>query len=191
MTQLEIYNLALASIGADVLASVSEDSKGAEICNTFWALTRNIVLSAYPFPSCTKRTKLIALSGLEKYEYAYAYSLPSDYLSLIEIISLKGTAPYGGSRFILEGNSIMIDIEKPIIRYIFDNTDTTTYEVPLIELLVLHLSYQISYALQGKESRTDMQMQKYMAKLNEVTTAFSRTRTNEPQGDDYMIGERM
>ena len=187
MTQLEIYNAALVSIGASPVTATTEASKEAETCNIYWSLTQDIVMSTYAWPSCTKRAKLINLSAVEKLDYAYAYALPSDFLMLIEVLHITAYSP---EMYSIECGNILTNEQSPQIKYIYRNTDTTTYETGLTELLILHLSYQIAYAIQGKETRSDMQLQKYMLKLNEIRTRISRHKTNEPIGNDYMLWER-
>jgi len=81
--QVDIYNLALGNIGSsDVVASLEERSKQANVCNRFYDLARDSMLADFDWPFATRYETLALVADVAP-GWAYAYEYPSDCLRLL------------------------------------------------------------------------------------------------------------
>lgn len=77
-----VCNLALLRIGQLArITSLADESTEAEACLTCWDLARDATLEAAAWPFATRRHALTAITDGERGAWAYAYSLPSDFIA--------------------------------------------------------------------------------------------------------------
>lgn len=79
-SQVEIANVSLGLCGSARINAVTEDSKGAQYVNQFWALARQYCISGHPWNFALKRRELAAQTTSPVFEWDYAYPLPEDCL---------------------------------------------------------------------------------------------------------------
>lgn len=78
---VDICNLALGHIGTKAfISSLTDDSAEAEVCNRFYASTRDAALASAPWPFAKKRADL-ALLNTTREGWAFCYARPSTCLS--------------------------------------------------------------------------------------------------------------
>lgn len=77
-----VCNVALLRVGhTQTINSLDDPSAAAKACKTLWDFTRDELLQARPWPFATKRASLAAITDGERDGYAFAYSLPADFLA--------------------------------------------------------------------------------------------------------------
>lgn len=89
-TDADICGLALGRLGVDKTVSslATEQTKEASLCRRFYALCRDEVLSRAPWPFAIKIQALAPLADADLLPgWGYQYDLPSDCLSLIEVVA--------------------------------------------------------------------------------------------------------
>lgn len=90
MTQLEVYNTALLRAGvSETIASLTENTKNAKLCNRLYTQVRDYVLRDFPWNFATRMVTL-ALSGTAPTNWEYQYAYPSDCLKVREVVSAGG-----------------------------------------------------------------------------------------------------
>jgi len=158
--EVGIYNLALSEVGAkSSVASVTEKSRAAELCNMWYQTTVETVLRAAPWPSATGIKRLALLKERDtSLEWAaadpdpgwqYAYSAPSDmlrprYLSTYERFS---SSLYNNSP------AIMTNVDKAILVYTKRQLQVGVWDPQLKLAIVQALAAHIAMPLQGKPAR--------------------------------------
>jgi hypothetical protein len=81
VSDVDICNRALIRIGQkQLIASRTEDSVPAQLCDALFDQVRDEVLEAFPWPILTKHATLAQLTSTRS-GWAYAYALPVDCLS--------------------------------------------------------------------------------------------------------------
>jgi hypothetical protein len=93
---VDICNLALSHIGdtADVSSiSPPEGSAQADHCAKFYPIARDSLLSMHCWSFATKRALLVQVENPYS-QWNYAYSLPSDLMSIISILPSDATSDY-------------------------------------------------------------------------------------------------
>lgn len=78
MTQLELYNMALAHIGKTPLDSLSDNTESRIYCDAFYEITRKLFLKQSKLHLARKEKALSLASGESSVRYGYIYDMPAD-----------------------------------------------------------------------------------------------------------------
>lgn len=88
MTDVEICNLALASIGeATQITSLSDGSTRANQCLLELQAAVDDLLSETDWQWCTKRVEIAASGTTPDFGFSYQYNLPNDFVRLVKFFS--------------------------------------------------------------------------------------------------------
>jgi len=176
---VEIANLSLAMIGADPIVGFSDQSIQAQLCDRFYTPTRDEVLESRNWTFAIKRATLTGTANSAFSEWAYTYTLPSDYLRLIQID--KDEVETIQSKYALEGNKLLSDRVGIEICYVAKVTQVDLYSPLFVEALATKLAIKLAGPLQ----KPDMVKQLFLtyAKIQETPQAGEqRKRTNRVVG---------
>lgn len=164
-TETEICNSALIKVGADTIASLTDNSKRARLCNKLYGTCRDEVLYAHPWNFAIKRVQLARLSTSPTYEFTYAYQLPSD---VLRVLGTKGSDLYGPTlNWQREGDTIVSDESSMMVRYIAKITDVQKFNSMFKEVLALRIAGDLAYPLTQSNSLTDRLKKEYREWIRE------------------------
>jgi hypothetical protein len=91
-TEASICNLALIRIGsAALIDSLNEDTAEARACKVLYPHTRDNALSEFDWPFARRRSTLARLAGVERTNWGFAFTLPTDCLAVRSIITATRT----------------------------------------------------------------------------------------------------
>ncbi len=134
-TQVEICNMALGLIGAENITSISENTRTAKVCNTFYSSTLKNVLRSHNWNFAVKRAVLTS-SGTPAFEFTYQITKPTDYLRVVEFYNYKGPFKEEGNKILLNQNSVQIKyIRNDVVETEFDESFTTALSSKLAEVM--------------------------------------------------------
>jgi len=79
-SKIQICNLALASLGEDFIRSLDEGNKRAKMCDIFYDITRDYLLTKFDWPFARRVVKLQAVDteGLTIPSGQFVFQLPND-----------------------------------------------------------------------------------------------------------------
>jgi hypothetical protein len=144
-SQIDIVNRALSHLGELPIVSMSDNIKTARVMDELWDVTRDAFLQFYPWNFALKRASITADVSPPAWGYTNQYSLPNDFISLVDIKD----SPY----YTIEGSKILTDEGSPIyIRYIYKVTDTTLYPSTYVSALSLFLAFNAAEVLTQNSS---------------------------------------
>lgn len=144
---------ALLKIGGDIISSLTDGSRGANICNQLYATLRDEVMGSAPWRFAQKQAQLSALSTSPLFEYGYQFTIPSDCLRVLTVCSGKWTQ---------QGNNILCNDAGPIdTTYLFQNTDETSWDARFGEALAWRMSMELALALVQSQSIRDVAEKNY------------------------------
>ena len=154
-SETSIASWALSKLGSARVASISQDSKGAEAMNFRFPYVRDAMLQAYPWRFAMVRTTLAADATAPEWGYARRFLLPSDCLqfralgddiaSIQEIgVTVRGLG-FGtiGTGAVCEviGQYIHTDLSAPLkIEYIRQVTDVGEFPDVFAEAMACKLA---------------------------------------------------
>lgn len=85
VAEVDIINAALTRASARVISSISDSTPGGLIAGDVYTFERDEELRAHVWNFAVTRVRLPRLTVLPKFEFAYAYKLPSDWLRTVSV----------------------------------------------------------------------------------------------------------
>jgi hypothetical protein len=143
----EICNSALNLLGASNIASLTDDSKNARICNQRYEPIRNRIFRSHPWNCLIKRIELAQDTDAPVIEYEYAYTLPSDCLRVLKIHNGSTDSINSDLDYKIEGRKILTNQATLYLVYVSLVTDPNEIDVYLQEAIAATLAADIAYAL--------------------------------------------
>lgn len=141
LSKTQIANRALYKVGEARVSNVdTDDSIAAEVISDVWDSVRDSLVAQYPWNFAIARASIAVDATAPAWGYNKRYTLPSDFLSLLEI---KNTPDYK-----IESGYILTDEGSPLkIRYIKKVTTVGDFDTLFAEALACELAVQISERL--------------------------------------------
>jgi len=165
LTEVQIANLALLAVGTrSTITGLAEASREAEVCNLFYAQTRDQLLKAAPWSFSKSYARLAVtkernesatwVDGDPEPGFHWAYALPTDFLYpryLHDFSSFTlGAITVGAA---LNVKVIMSNLEAAVLTYTKSVTDTAKWDQDFTQAMIDALSGRIAMPINGKASR--------------------------------------
>jgi hypothetical protein len=141
MTDIDIWNMALARIGARYgISDIDEDSPEARACALFWPSVRKSALRRHPWCFAMVRQALaVHVSSPLTSDWGYSYSLPVNCLRVIRLAT--------GAPFEVAGRNLHTDDAAAEAYFIDEDCDPSSYDPCFVEAASLHLSSSLAMPL--------------------------------------------
>lgn len=165
-SEVGICNAALINLGEDTIISLDEDTKAARLCSQRYAPIRDAELRTARWNFAIERVQLAQLTTTPAWEYLYEYSLPSDYLKLVETDLDDVKEPYA-----IEGNKVRTNSSEVYIRYVRQVTDPNEFDSAFIEALAARISVMLAKPLTDSETVLAAMKELYKDAIQEARTA--------------------
>ena len=161
-SEVGICNQALIKVGAARITALTDDTKQARLLNSIYETKRDAELSANPWTFATKRAQIPASAVAPAFGWAYAYPLPSDFLTLVEVgENYSFYDSDAGALFSIEIDSngspaILTDQTSPLdVRYIYRVTNTGLFPALFVEALACRLAAEACEELTQSSSKRE------------------------------------
>ncbi len=187
LSETDICNLALDHLGEEVILSSGVDNRPAvRFVNRWYAHSRDTLLETAYWRFARKRASLAADTDAPAFEWAYAYTLPSDFLRLIPA-TLDGYRSGAELDYDIEGGKILTHSGAPLlIRYIARVTDPTKFSGMFADALALSLALRGSMKITGKQGYREALAKEFQqALLNAQVTDGMAGDIQQPLSSDW------
>lgn len=151
-SDVEIANRGITKLGGARISSFDDNTTESRAIKSLYDIARRTLLRRALWSFAKKRAKLAAVvitPGSEDWDFQYQYTLPPDFLRLIQVndyVEVVGFNPgrtRDDSPYQLEGNRILTNYAPPLkIRYIADITDPTKYDSIFIEAFASQIAFE-------------------------------------------------
>jgi len=165
---VNICNSALNLLGASTIASLTDDTKNARLCNQRYEPVRNRVFRSHAWNCLHKRLQLAQNSTAPVVEYDHAYALPSDCLRVLKIHNGSTDSIASDLNYKLEGRNIVTDIDTVFVIYIALDTDPNNYDTYLRESISHQLAADLCYAITNNATLANQYMTRADERLREA-----------------------
>ena len=162
-SETEICQLALAHIGDQYdIASLTENSTEAEICNLVYEPTRDMMLRGHTWGFAKKYRTLVALDGEEPGIWEYMFTYPTDCLKIRYVNKATGKHLHNPVEFEVSLNDedkkvILCDEAEPVIVYTKAVTNPGLFDSSFYMALSYAVASRIAIPLTGdKELASEM-----------------------------------
>lgn len=182
---VDIVNLALSQhLGqAGTVSSIDppEGSQHAEVMAIFYPIARDTVLESrvgHNWSWAIKRVTLAEVtSTLDGWDYAY--TLPSDFLKPISLLSSGETDDANGKKYIIEGQTLYANESAMTLRYVAKVTDTTKWSPLFVRAVTCELaSMAAGNILRGQDARFYANLRQEALNLEAQAAASDAVRQN-------------
>lgn len=164
---VDICNQALGMLGSFLIASLTEDSKAAKLCNNQYEATRDAVFRSYPWNCLMTRQTLAETATTPTWGYEHQYTLPTDPFCL-RVLNMEEHDDDSEVDFVIEGRLLLTDADSCNILYIGRVTDPNQYDVLLQDALAAKLASDIAYSLTGNANLVRAMYDIYLATVRQA-----------------------
>lgn len=184
ISAVSISNMALVKLGQEPIASISQDTKLAKLCNAVFEPCRNEVLEGHPWSFATKTVELASIVATDPMgEWSFVYQKPADFLKMIRAEDWK-------QEFEIRDAYLMANEEPLKIKYIFECTNTGLWSYSFAQCLSWRVAAEISYAVTKSNTVAQAMMAGYAMSLKEARYNDAHKRTPEQPVLDSFIDQR-
>ena len=131
-----IANRALSKLGEARVSNIDTDNnKPAKVIRFMYDIVRDAMLTAYPWNFAIKRVQIAADADTPAWGYNKQYTLPTDFLALLEI--------RGNPEYRLEGGFILTNEGAPIyIKYIARIENSGLFDPLFVEAFATRMAFE-------------------------------------------------
>lgn len=131
-----IANRALSKLGEARVSNIDTDNnKPAKVISFMYDIVRDAMLTACPWNFAIKRVQIAADSDTPAWGYNKQYTLPTDFLALLEI--------RGNPEYRLEGGFILTNEGAPLyIKYISRIENSGLFDPLFVEALATRMAFE-------------------------------------------------
>lgn len=178
------------------IASFTEKSKAAELCDVYFKPLRELVLADFPWPFA-ESTVTLADIGSPSPGWAYRYRYPADCLKVREIIIPGQRRPMSSDQQIpykigydAGGRVIHTDQAEAGVRFTFRVEDSAFFDPLFVDALAWRLGQELALPLSSKpDLQTYCQQQYEMAKTRAQGSAFEESQ-DDPEPESEFVSVR-
>ena len=158
-SKTEIANRALAKLGQPRVANIETDnSKAPKALNEMYDQVRDALLAEYPWNFALTRAQLAKDATSPAWDWANAYTVPSDFLSLVEV---KNNPAYS-----LERGKILTNQGAPIyILYVARIDDAGEFDALFVEAFASRLALEGVELIVESNTKKQLLMREYQDAL--------------------------
>lgn len=147
---VEICSLALEYLSDIAITSIDDPTTTPEhIMARWYDMTRRSLLRQHPWNFAIKRTNIARDAIAPAFQYADAYTLPSDFVRHIEILSYDGVTTI--TDFEIEDGKLLCDNNGGAlyIRYVYDAVQVGKFDSLFVDTLALELAMRVCRKVTG------------------------------------------
>lgn len=192
-----IVNMALGRIGIGrAITSLEQNSPDAISARQFYEPCRDRVLRDYPWPFATKFVALglLETAGTQPWagEWGYAYTYPSDCITLRRLVSGSSVIQHGFTLVYGDaGHKILTNVESAKAEYTARITDPERFDSTFVSALAWCLASEMAMPLAVQPQLRSQAMQAYQMELSLARrTAGNEAQPPQPEPESEFIRAR-
>ena len=181
-TKLGICNSALIKLGQEPITDLADNNKRAKLVNDNYDRIKRKLLRRHNWNFAKKRVKLHADSTTPLYGYAHQFTLPSDFIRMVEIDKPGYEHAIEGSKLLFQGSDVVLMV------YIFD-ADEYLFDSLFEDLMATSLADELCIAMTQSQNLRQELRQELEYYLGETRSMNAQTRgtPQDPESDDLLI----
>lgn len=166
---VQIANRALTKLGSERILSLTEDTKPAREINSMFEQVRDAELRRHRWKFAIARAQLVADATPPAWGYARSFTLPSDFLGLVQVGDIFVRPTPGVYPWQREGSKLLTDLEAPLrIRYVQRVDNPGLFDPLFVEALACKLAFEACEALTQSNTKKTQAGEEYKFALQEA-----------------------
>jgi hypothetical protein len=154
-SDVSICSAALARLGDLPIASLTENSPRAILCNALYADARTDVLRSHLWNCLTKRVILSPVSTAPVFGWTSRFTLPGDCLRVIGVGNEQAPEDYR-----IEGREVLANTTTLRLVYVADK-DAAEWDAGLVEVMTARMTAELAYPITKSATLADSKAQAY------------------------------
>lgn len=171
MTQIEIINLALSDCGADLIASIDDDTPEGRQAKAKYRPICDAVLESREWTFAKQRLLLVQDAAVPAFGYTYQYILPSNIIRVVRVYNNSGTingSPDIVDDWVREGSRVLTNEASPIFAEILLRVNEGTFSPGMVMALAARLTSAFAIPLTENRQLAKDFMDNYKEHLTEA-----------------------
>ena len=161
-SDVSICNTALSWIGGQLITSLDDESREAQLCKAVYEDVRDAVTAAHDWTFAIGRFDLPKNAAAPVNGYANGFQLPSEVLRVMDVNC--------GEDWRIEGQDIVTNEGSAKIRAVVRITDPTRFSALFVQALAARLAADLAIPLTQSKELQRQHYELYMTKLSEAVT---------------------
>lgn len=171
MDKISLVNVALGRIGVAAVDSLEEKSQAARTVNQFYDNVLLGLLRRFAW-SFAARMQELALVDNVYGKYKFAYRVPTDCVMVRRLYDGKFIYYPRDNKFKIigdkDGKVLLTDIDKAVIEYTAEVTDTEVFDDAFVEVFTWKLAGEMALSLTGNEQLMQTCLSAYNSYMREA-----------------------
>ncbi len=174
LSEVQICNLALGWLGAELITSLLDDNEGAKLCNANYASARDAILESAQWSFAIRRAMLTPVLEEPSFTWGSKFLIPPGVIRLMTVIANPAT-PQVSTLWVKEGNFILANDEKLYVTYLARITDTALFTAQFTQALAQRLAADMAIPLTESRSLQETHWALFQRKLDEAIASDGLT----------------
>lgn len=183
---VSVCSNALLMLGAQPINDFTESNDRARLAANLYPGVRDSLLREHPWSCAIKRVLLAHDVQKPAFGYSYSFTLPADYVRVLSVGDEGETIDY-----LIEERRILAKVSSLKLRYVFQNTDISTYDSLLVNLLELAMAAKMAYAITQSTSMAQYRLQEYQLALRTAKALNGLEYPADTLGNSPLLEERL
>lgn len=184
-TQVSISSNACLLLGAQPINAVEESSDRARLAASLYPTIRDATLRAFPWNCCLKRVALAPDAETPAFDWAYQFTLPSDFLKAIAVGEMGAEV-----EFRIEGRKLLSDTNPCYLLYVFLNDNPGTWDPGLVHVVTTAMAAAMAYPITQSAALQQTMEQKAAVVMKQAKAVDGQDDTPETLGDFRLLASR-
>jgi len=185
VSPVTICSNALLMLGAQPINDFNEDSDRARLASNLYEPVRNYVLRRHPWNCAIKRVALAPDVATPVSDWAYQYTLPSDYMRTLAV----GEAGCE-IEFKIESGKLLCDDNPCLLRYVWRNENPATWDDMLVWGVTVSMKAVFAYPITQSASLEQLVEDALKDVLKQARAVDGMDDTPETFGDSPLLNAR-
>lgn len=182
---VSICSSASLMLGGNPIQSFDENSTRARLCSNIYPTVRDYVLASHPWNVCIKRITLNPDTSAPEFDWAFQYSLPGDYIRLLQVGEIGAELDY-----MIEGQKLLCDSSPLPLRYVFRNDQEATWSPTLVMAVTMSMRQVLAYPITQSTSLEQLIDQVLEPILKKARAVDSQDQQPQTLGDFHLLTSR-
>lgn len=169
--QVNIANQAIFLCSGKRITSFDDGTTEANAVTEFYNSAKEATLQDYPWPFAQARAELAEDATPPAFGFNYSYTLPSDFLSVVELPQLDQVDDWT-----VEGNKLLCNIAGPLQLIYTTDVDESVMTGQFVKCFAAYLASEITLKINESQSRQGQLFQIYQARLRDAMIHNARNR---------------
>lgn len=147
ISDISICSTALLALGERPINSFVENNTPARLCSNMYGSVRDNMLRQHVWNFAKTRVRLSPDADAPAFGYSYQFTLPGDFIRLIEVNGQQAVGSSWPAGYSIEGTKVLTNYSSLELRYIYRNDAPQTWDAAFIEVVMLAMKKALAYPI--------------------------------------------